>query len=92
MQKRKVYSTDIINRLNTEINQFREAKAKELTLDKILLQVKKGVADLIDLKCTANEIAAIFNRAGIQVGVNKIKQLYFKPITRVVQKQLNKNN
>ncbi len=92
MQKRKVYSTDTINRLNVEINQFREVKVKELTLDKILLQAKKGVADLIDLKCTANEIAAIFNRAGIKVGVNKIKQLYFKSVIRRVPKQSNKVN
>jgi hypothetical protein len=82
MQKRKVYSQDTINVLEVEINKFREIKDNELTLDKILLQAKKMVVELIELKCTAKEIAAIFNNAGIKVGVNKIKKMYFTSLTR----------
>jgi len=77
MQKRKVYSSNTINILETEISKFREEKNNELTLDKILIQAKKNIAELIEIKCTAKEIAAIFNKSGIKVGVNKIKQLYF---------------
>lgn len=82
MQKRKVYSQDTINVLEVEINKFREIKDNELTLDKILLQAKKMVVELIELKCTAKEIATIFNNAGIKVGVNKIKKMYFTSLTR----------
>lgn len=82
MQNRKVYSYDTINVLETEINKFREVKDNELTLDKILLQTKKRITELIELKCTAKEIAVIFNNAEIKVGVNKIKKLYFTQLTR----------
>ena len=90
--QRKVYSLDTINVLKTEITKFREEKNNELTLDKILIQAKKNITELIELKCTAKEIAAIFNNAGIKVGVNKIKQLYFTPVTRKNSKPTNKTN
>ena len=93
MQKRrKVYSPDTINVLEIEISKFKKEKDNELTLDKILIQAKKNITELIELKCTAKEIAAIFNKAGIKVGVNKIKQLYFMPVVRKISKLSNKIN
>ena len=47
MQKRKVYSPDVINILKTEISNFREEKNNELTLDKILTQAKKMLLNLL---------------------------------------------
>ena len=91
-KRRKVYSLDTINVLKAEINNFREEKNNELTLDKILNQAKNDVAELIDIRCTAKEIAAIFNKSGIKVGVNKIKQLYFTPVAKKYPKLTKKTN
>ena len=88
--QRKIYSPDTINVLKTEITKFKEEKNNELTLGKILIQAKKNITELIELKCTAKEIAAIFNSAGIKVGVNKIKQLYFTPVIRKNSKPTSK--
>lgn len=93
MQKRRqVYSPDTINVLETEISKLRKEKDNELTLDKILTQAKKNITELIELKCTAKEIAAVFNKAGIKVGVNKIKKLYFTPVVHKTSKPTNKIN
>ncbi len=78
MQKRKIYSQDTINTLETEIRNLWEEKGKELTLDKVLSEYKPQIDKLIEIKCTAEEIAEVFNKAGIKASINKIKQFYFR--------------
>ena len=90
MQKQKIYNRNIIDNLKTELNKFKDEKKKELTLDKILVHAKDGVAALIGLNCSAQEIAAIFDKAGVKTSANKIKQLYFTPANRNSPKPLNK--
>lgn len=89
MKNKKVYNLDIMNILKTEINNLKDHKKQELTLDKILLQARKDVADLIEMNCSAQEIATIFNKSGIKVGINRIKKLYF---TSAIKRKTNQSS
>jgi hypothetical protein len=82
MQKKQIYKQDIIDTLKVEIGKFKDHKKQELTLDKILVHAKKDIAELIELNCTAQEIAAIFSKSGVKVGINRIKKIYFTSTNR----------
>lgn len=91
MQTKKVYNQDVINNLKAEIGKLKDHKTQELTLDKIFVHAKKDITELIELNCTAHEIASIFNKAGVRVGVGRIKKLYFISAAKRNSKRINSN-
>lgn len=92
MQNKKIYNHDVINTLKVEIGKLKDHKKLELTLDKILVHAKKDITELVELNCTAQEIAAIFNKVGIKVGINRIKKLYFIPVAKRKSRPVTSNN
>lgn len=77
MSNKQVYSVNTLEMLKIEIDKLKEKRKTILSLEQILLQPKKDILALIKSGCTAKELAKTFQAAQINIGVAKIKQLYF---------------
>lgn len=82
MQNKKTYSLDTFNNLKAEIIKLRDERKKAFTLDKLLSQSKKEVIELIKLGCNAKDIVNIYKKSGVQIGIAKIKKVFFTATTR----------
>ena len=87
MTNSKTYTLDTITNFNNEAEKYKALQKERLTIDDILIQSKKTALELVKIGCNATELAKMYKSVGIDVSINKIRQLYFKPKKSGVNKQ-----
>lgn len=74
----KLYNTNTVEHILTKFNELENELKNQLTLSKLLLEIRPRVLELKKLGCSENDIFEALKSVSVELKLSDVKNLYFK--------------